>query len=54
VIERSGLTERIVFGAPTGGTGALAFAPDGRTLASGHSDGTVLLWDLTGRSSPRP
>lgn len=25
---------------------ALAFAPDGSTLASGHKDGTVRLWDL--------
>src|SRR5262249_15761184 len=24
----------------------LAFAPDGGTLATGHADGSVLLWDL--------
>jgi WD40 repeat protein len=29
---------------------ALAFAPDGRTLASGGSDSAILLWDLTGRT----
>jgi hypothetical protein len=26
----------------------LAFAPDGKTLLSGHRDTTILLWDLTG------
>lgn len=32
------------------GTKALKFAPDNVTLVSGHTDGTVHLWDITGRT----
>jgi RNA polymerase sigma factor (sigma-70 family) len=28
---------------------AVAVAPDGRTVATGHRDGTILVWDATGR-----
>jgi WD40 repeat protein len=35
----------------TGHVRALAFAPDGRTLASSSADGSVRLWDLAGGSA---
>src|SRR5262249_54506447 len=32
----------------------LAFRPDGKALASGHADGTALVWDLSGVKIARP
>jgi WD40 repeat protein len=34
------------------GVGAVAFSPDGKTLASGEFDGTVRLWDVAPAEPP--
>src|SRR5262249_22795368 len=39
-------------GADSTGASALAFAPDGKRLASGLADGTILIWDVA--FLPRP
>src|SRR5262249_10154138 len=41
--------ERARYEGHRGGVVSLGFAPDGLALASGSADGTVLVWDLTGR-----
>lgn len=41
---------RVATLAPPSAVGALAYGPDGTTVATGHADGTVRLWDPhTGR-----
>src|SRR5207342_1492085 len=37
----------------TGAVSAVAFAPDGHTLATASNDQTVLLWDVTDPTRPR-
>ncbi|MCM3926073.1 WD40 repeat domain-containing protein, partial [Frankia sp. AiPs1] len=37
----------------TGAVFAVAFAPDGNTLAAGDSDGRIMLWDTSEPGSPR-
>ena len=32
----------------------MSFSPDGTTLAAGGEDGTILLWDISGRTGTRP
>ncbi|HEY7424229.1 MAG TPA: PQQ-binding-like beta-propeller repeat protein [Gemmataceae bacterium] len=59
--ERSGIVHlleiasgkvRAEFAGHRHGVHGLAFAPDGRTLASGGEDNVVFLWDVTGARTP--
>jgi WD40 repeat protein len=42
------------FRSSPGSISAMAFSPDGTTLVTGGSDGTVRRWDVTYLSKPRP
>ncbi len=50
VLEVAAGTVRHEFAGHDGVAQALAFSPDGKRLASGGNDTTVLVWDLTGGS----
>jgi RNA polymerase sigma factor (sigma-70 family) len=45
VAKRSGYRARV---------GCLAFRPDGKAVASGHRDGTAVVWDLSGLTPTKP
>src|SRR5437660_9828828 len=47
--RRSHPRPRAVLLAHKAGVNAIAFAPDGKTLASGGADGSLILWDVAAR-----
>src|SRR5438309_3129804 len=44
--RRSHPRPRVVLLAHKAGVNAIAFAPDGKTLASGGADGSIIVWDV--------
>ncbi len=52
--ELAGGQRRTLYRGQQGGINCLAFAPDGLTLASGSTDTTVMLWDVTGMFGQKP
>ena len=54
LIELATGGERCRLAGHRGSVVSLAFAPDGRTLASGSMDNTALVWDVTGRLGAKP
>jgi hypothetical protein len=57
LVELTTAQPRRTFAGRQGGVTCLAFSPDGKTLASGSQDSTILIWDLTapalGEKRPR-
>jgi hypothetical protein len=53
VLETASGKERARFTGHGGDVTSLAFTPDGRRLASGSRDTTILVWDVTGRLQDR-
>jgi RNA polymerase sigma factor (sigma-70 family) len=49
LLEKVTGKERAHFVGHAGPVRSLSFSPDGRRLASGNSDSTILVWDVTGR-----
>lgn len=49
VLDARTFERRFTLSAQSEGVSALEFAPDGRRLAAGYADGTIVVWDLASR-----